>query len=248
MKFKQSPAHYFYEYCTDKAEDKEQSKPFYLGSAVHTLVLEPENFDFEYAVKQKVDGRTKEGKFYNEKFALLSEGKIVIDTEVYEQALSMAVAVRNNAMAESLLMDNQFEKSIYFTHELTGLQCKVRPDAWLGSIVSDLKTTSDASFRAFQSSAYKYGYFLQAGMIKVALKSIGIDLERFLCIAVENSKPYVTGIYDIDPDAIAFGVSHFDELMVKLANCYDTQSFPGFGIQALGLPRYAQYDSLLETE
>ena len=247
MHFKKSPAHYFYEYH-QKQQQETPTESMIMGEAVHTAILEPHLMPARFAVKNKVDGRTREGKAYNESFALLAAGKQVIDLESHQDVIGMQQAVFNNDIASALLTGCKIEHSIFFTHQSTGLQCKVRPDAWMGSIVNDLKTSNDAHPRAFQSSAYKYGYFLQAAMIKEALKFIGIDLERFLFIVVEKVAPFVTAIYDLDFEAIAYGVSQFNELMEQLARCKDRNMFPGYGVQQLTLPNYAQYDTLLETE
>ncbi len=247
MLFKRSPAHYRYEYLISK-EKKAPTESMIIGEAVHTAVLESKEFNNRFAIKNKVDGRTTAGKAYNAEFEALSLGKQILSEEAHLEVAGMQLAVYCDPIANALLHGCKIEQSIYFTHQSTGIQCKVRPDAWLGSIVNDLKTTVDASPRGFQSSAYKYGYFLQAGMIQVALKSLGIDMERFLFVVVEKAAPYVTAVYDLDFEALSYGVNQFNELMEQLARCQDKNEFPGYGVNTLMLPSYAKYDSLLEIE
>src|SRR6185369_8534287 len=62
MLLNKSPYHFWYEKLSGEFEKKEQTPAMNLGSAFHTLLLEPELFDKEFAVMAKVDKRTKDGK------------------------------------------------------------------------------------------------------------------------------------------------------------------------------------------
>jgi exodeoxyribonuclease VIII len=160
----------------------------------------------------------------------------------------MALRVKYNQEAGSLLRDCLIEQSIYFTHEKTGIQCKARPDAMAGGLVIDLKTTVDASMRAFQGSAVRYGYFLQAAIINEALKSINQPMEHFVFIPVEKIKPYCVAVYMADGESIEHGIKQFDELMIGLAKCLESNVWPGYGVRDLELPKYALFDEILEIE
>ncbi len=245
MKLMQSPSHYHYEYFT-KTERSEPTSAMVVGELVHCMVLEPCETMSRYYVAMPVNKRTKAGKedWVNQQAQAV--GKKVVTIEQNQTAMSIANAVIMHPISRSLLPDCVVEKSIYFTHQQTGLQCKVRPDAWNGSIVVDLKTTADASFRAFQSSAAKYGYFLQAAMIQQGLAAIGLSLEKFIFIAVEKEPPYAVGIFVLDNEALDYGVNQFNQLMKKLKNCKDANEWPGYGIQNLTLPAWTKYEEIEE--
>lgn len=242
MRFKQSPKHYWYDYISGL---KEQSKPtpaMVLGEITHLLTLEPELFKQNYAVSPKFRKNTKDGKANHAAFEVANYGKIIIDEEMFALAKCMSDAVKENELGCELIKHAACEKSIYFTHHETGIQCKVRPDAWNGSLVIDLKTTANACYRDFQNSAFKYGYFLQAGMIYEALKSIGQKMDKFVFIAVEKEAPFALGIYTLDDEAIDYGIKQFDALMNELSLCLKINKFGDYGIQTLSVPSYAKFD------
>jgi exodeoxyribonuclease VIII len=250
MKFRKSPYHYWYQYLSGEASHVEPTPALVFGELVHTLALEPHEADNRFVMAPSVDRRTKQGKLVWQAFmgSVESQGLQIVKEEDLVLAKKMAGRVRDNTLVDSMLEDASVEFSIYFTHATTGIQCKVRPDIWNGGIVADLKTTADASYRAFQSSAYKYGYFLQAGMMQEALYSIGIDLEKFIFIPVEKEEPHAVGLYILDDEAISYGVKLFDDLMERVARCQEKNNWESYGIQNLCVPGYAKFDELLEVE
>jgi len=245
MEFKKSPLHYHAKYMQD-AEPREPTPAMAMGELVHTLVLEHKEYEGRFVVQGKYDRRTSIGKQAHGAFMMSTAGRSVITQEQLDIAHKIAASVKTNELAESLLKDCKIEESIYFTHAATGLQCKVRPDAWngllSGSIVVDLKTTVDASFRAFQGSSWKYGYYLQAGCIHEAMKSIGIKMEKFVFLAVEKEFPHAVGIYILDDEALDYGVNQFNTLMQNYQDCLTKNSWPGYPLQTLTLPGYAKFD------
>ena len=242
MEFKKSPYHYQQKYLI-QSEPSQPTPAMILGNLIHTLTLEPSMFDDEFVIMPKFDRRTNVGKVGYHAFQATISGRLAISEDDFTKAQNIAQAVRQHELGGSLLEDMDVERSLYFSHKPTGIQCKVRPDAWSGSIVVDLKTTADASFRPFQSSAFKYGYFLQAGMIAEALHSMGITMERFVFIAVEKEFPYAVGIFVLDNEALLWGINHFNELMYNYASCLEKDKWPSYPVQSLTLPRYANYDT-----
>jgi len=232
MRFKRSPMHFKHK------QSLKETPALIIGELVHTLVLEPHFFNDRYIVNPGFDRRTKEGKAEHAEFMTASEGKRIVEANHFTEASKMADAVNNHMFKQYLSQGYRVENSIFFRHELTGLQCKVRPDAWLGDIIIDLKTTADASFRSFQSSAYNYGYYLQAGMIKRALESLNKPIKNFIFVAVEKEAPYAIGIYKLDDEALEYGANEFDTLMMELQKNIERNEFPDYGIQTLTIPAW----------
>lgn len=247
MEFKRSPFHYWHKHLADTDNRVEPSSAMVMGNLVHTMVLEPHKFDAEFVLRPQMDRRTNAGKMAFNAFTMSLQGRQGVTYEQVEEADAIQKAIRNQSLCGALLMDCKIEQSIYFTHEGTGIQCKVRPDAWNNTIVVDLKTTNDASFRAFQSSAFKYGYFLQAGMIHQGLASIGLSLEKFVFMVAEKESPHAVALYVLDDEAIDFGVNQFNTLIESFAQCQQNDKWPSFGLQVLTVPSYAQYE-VIETE
>jgi len=241
MRFKKSPQHYWYEYESGLYQRPEPTPAFVLGDVVHTLVLEPEMYDQRYVTSPKFDRRTNAGKEAHQAFVATSAGRTVLSEDIAAQSIAMASSVRVNELAQELLVGGLVEQSIYWTHEATGIQLKARPDSWSGHLIVDLKTSVDASARAFQSSAWNYGYYLQSAFISEALKSIDIEMEKFVFLVVEKEPPYATAIYMLDEDALDFGIVQLNELMRRFKQCQNSGDFPGYGVQTLKLPGWAKF-------
>lgn len=265
---KKAPAYYYHRYINPYYEDHKINKNLIMGNLVHCLVLEHELFEQDYVIKpkgitltkdkllrdigqeefDKQKAKRKEVTEYNkhllDEFEKNSQSRQAITREVYDEAFKIAGSVLKDELSQSLLDGAKIEQSIYWTHEATGIQCKARPDAWLGSMVIDLKTTVDGSYRNFQSSAYKYGYYLQAGMISEALRSIGIEMEKFIILSVEKVEPYATANFVMDDDAIQYGIDLFNKLMQDFKQCQEDKRWPSYPLQTLSIPNYANLEEL----
>jgi hypothetical protein len=235
-----------------------------LGELVHALVLEPQYFHERYAMKPVPLGVPKCGllkdlgreEFDRQKadrelvqeinerayqlFLSSLDGKELISNEMYAEAKMYADAVLKDSVAQALFTDVQVEKSIYFTHKHTGIQCKVRPDAWLGSVVTDLKTCKDASFDVFQRTAYSSGYFIQAAMIKQGLESIGIELEKFVFYCVEKTEAIPCTYYELDMQSLERAENEFNNLMQGIAYCMENNRWDAYHPQTLTYPAWAK--------
>ena len=238
MLMKKTPYHFWYEKESGSAKPRTATPAMIMGDLVHTLCLEPELYEERFAVGPDIKKTTKAGKEAWAAFGLSLGNRDAIKVADLEQAQAMASSFRGDKTCSAILIDAKFEQSIFFTHEATGLQCKARPDLWSGNVIGDLKTTEDASERAFQASCHKFGYFVQAGMMKQALKSINIDMSLFAFLAVEKEAPHAVASYPLSLEALEYGSNLFDELMIKLKTCKDEGFWPSYGTKELGLPGY----------
>lgn len=247
MSFNRSARHYWYDHVSGLKQKSAPTTAMKIGNAVHTLVLEPHLFDDEFFITTQ---QSKPKKDTNPYYKMMDEanGRIILTPDEFQLSQSMSVSVCGSDEANLLLSNCSIEHSIYFTHKDTGMQCKVRPDAWSGSLVCDLKTIDDASMRAFQNSAVYYGYFLQAGMNYCALKSLGIKMEKFAFIVVEKAAPYATAIYILTDEALDYGINQFNALMIQVAECHQSNQWPSYGIRDCDLPKYLKFDSMKEFD
>src|SRR5690606_30591191 len=113
------------------------------GSAVHTLILEPEKFNNQFVVGPDVHKNTKIWK----DFVKSNEGVTVLDEMNYQAILDCSNSVLSHPTAMNILRDGIPERSYFWRDSKTKVKCKCRPD-WLrlgDREVFDLKTTTDAS-------------------------------------------------------------------------------------------------------
>lgn len=239
MLLDKSPYHFWYETLSGMAEKREATDAMNIGSAFHTLLLEPSKFHREFAVAPKMDRRTKQGKEDYEAFMQASEGKILLSDDQFVKVNNMVDLVAKHEIVETLLDEAQFERSIYWTDKETGLQFKTRPDIWSSKMIVDLKTTADASAYSFTRSALNYGYYLQAGMAFEACKAIGKPFEMFVILACEKAAPHVPAVYMMDEAALQFGIDQFTAYKKRLKACFDSGKWEGYPVQELSVPKYA---------
>ena len=205
------------------------------GSAFHKLVLEPETFDDEFVVAPKFDRRTKVGKQEYADFCEMVEstGKEVLTEEQYDMICGMRDAVMENPYCRKLIKGN-IEQSIYFTDDMTGVECKIRPDVWRklddSIVIIDLKSTRSALPMDFARDVVKFHYDLQSYMYSYGVsKSFGVPMDKisFCFIAVEKKPPYLINVMQASSDVIEKGGADFREYIGMYEECMRTGNWYG---------------------
>lgn len=235
-----SPAHLQH----SLSEPYEQTDAQALGQAVHTLVLEPELFDSQNALMPKFDRRTKEGKAGYAQWISFNEGKQGFCQSDWEAIQAMAKAVAAHPKAAPLVgFAELIEQSVIWRHP-SGVDCKSRIDAICPELATifDLKTTRDASPHAFSKAIFDYGYYRQGAFYIDACRSLGIQIDHYAIIAIENTAPYPVTVYRLLDESIELGRKENDALIELYRTCKEADSWPGYPteIQDIGLPAWAK--------
>lgn len=238
---KRTPAHLLH----GLTEEHESSAAMNLGTAVHTLTLEPEKFDTEIAVAPKVDKRTAVGKSEWAAFEELNQGKTIITADQYEKARAMADSVRSNSIARILIDDAIIESSIFWWYKSSDADddtwfkelAKVRPDGLCKShpVIFDVKTTTDASYTEFARTIEKYGYDTSAAFYKEGVNQCAelLDLTgriaytKFVFIVVESEAPFLCALYEMSEEWMDIGRAKFRRAMHALKRAKESD-FPGY--------------------
>lgn len=213
-------------------EHPEPSTPTQIfGAAVHKLLLEPENFDAEFAIAPECDRRTKDGREAYSAFLTASDGKSIISLRDYENAVEMRNVALHAPFVEKLL-DGEHEKPFYWVDDLTGEACKVRVDciSTIGGkpVIVDYKTTADASTDGFMRSAINYGYDFQAGMYCEGVERVTGQKPLFVFIAQEKTAPYAINILQADDLMVKRGYDIFRELIGTYHACKESGNWYGY--------------------
>lgn len=248
LELNRSPLHYWYHYLNP---DKPRHQPppiikvidaLDFGNALHTYILEPELFDEQYEVIEPIKRNTKAGKIIYEEALdrIMGTGKLLICESAHNAILKTYESVKKDPYALDLIRGAQFEKSIYWVDQETGIQCKVRPDIWQPNFIGDLKTAANASEKAFGRAIYDHGYYIQAAMIREGFKfALGIEMNNFCYIVVEKEPPFACAIYSLDEHALNIGQQEFYRLLEKLKFYQDKDKWPSYPTKTLTLPSYA---------
>ena len=183
-----------------------------LGTAAHSMILTPADFDAEIAVAPDVNRRTKEGKAAHAAWLETVGDRTVITAEQHESARRIAKAVAAHPLASDLLSDCETELSLVWDG------CKVRIDALKGSTLIDLKTTRDASPATFSRAIFNRDIHLQLAWYADALAEVGRTVDRYIVIAADNADPYGVAVYELDEHAIELGRRAYCEALSMLAD------------------------------
>ena len=183
-----------------------------IGSAVHSLWMEPDIFAARFVRKPDINRRTKAGK---EEWAVWLEDnadkQVVTDGRgscAWEQVHRMVDALNAHDEARAILEATSQERrelSCYATE--MGLDMKARidlaPDA--GDGLYDLKTAQDASPGGFAYAVQKFNYHLQGAHYRAVARLCGIDAKHFTFVVVEKTEPYFVGIYPMSGEYLELG-------------------------------------------
>lgn len=226
VKLAKSPAHYK-EYV---ANPPEPTPAMEFGTAAHTLVLEPQLFNQQYAI---FNGEgTRASKEYKA-FAAAHAGKEILKQDEYDRLLGMQAALKQHALATSLLFVEPGVSELELHWSDHDVACKGKLDRYLtkGNVIVDYKTAADASDAAFNSyKAKSLGYYLQASHYQSGIKH-AYQLESvpaFVFVVQETEAPFAIQVYELDPQSVDAAHGKRMELLEMYRVCMETGSWPSY--------------------
>lgn len=238
---RRSPLHYLHGLKNHRPE----TTALRTGSALHTLVFEPETYEDRFTVYRESKTKGTGAKTNWEAFQLKNAHLTILDAIEEERALGCAAAIRQTPACEYIGPGlGCAEIPITWTDEKTGLLCKARLD-WVtnGGLVLDLKSTRSAEIRAFGRQAWHLGYFHQAVFYSMGFAAVtGQKLEDipFLFIPVESDAPHDVSLFEPCEETRYAALEEVRALLDRLAECERTNYWPGRyeGKQILKAPAY----------
>lgn len=250
--FNRSPLHYWQAYLNPNREPSESKAGMVLGSLVHTLFLEPEQYAAEYAIlPTSIDKRTKAGKAEFAEFEQANAGKCLISAEQYQTAQNMTASLESHPVTQLLDQhDGIVEASIFYADPTTGVECRVRPDwclppcdAFPNGLIIDLKSTDDARPAAFSRTCANFGYDVSAAMYVdgFQLHYCTAEPPDFLFLVVERDAPYAVACYQASYDMLNNGRTKLNRSLSEFAKCQISNIWPGYDstIKAIEMPAWA---------
>lgn len=213
------------------------------GTAVHTYVFEPDRFSGEFALTEKFDRRTKEGKEAAAWFEQENQGKTLITSDELATLTLIRAAVHAHQGAARLLQQGEAELSAFWIDPVTGIACRCRPDWFNETAIVDLKSCIDASSRGFSRTIANLGYDIQAAFYIDGIQRVtGMELP-FLFVAVEKEAPHAVAVYRADPEIIEVGRKKYQAALQLLKWCQEAGTWPAYQpsgeVELISLPRWA---------
>lgn len=228
----ESPEKFKYNLDHPVSED-EKSQAFLFGSACHKMVLEPLEFNKEYAVAPNVDRRTKAGKEEYAQFCESNAGKTVISLEDRDTIVAMCNVLLDNRLSEEMIT-GQHEVPYFWKDPETGERCKCRADVVKQVdgkyVVVDYKTTTSAQTDRFNAELFRYGYHVQAAMYTEGLQcALKLDYRpKFCFVAQEKKAPYAVNVIEVSDDVMRYGDRLYHDLLRRYHECKELDVWPGY--------------------
>ena len=233
--FMTSPAHYL----ASTEQSIEPSKAMNFGTAFHAHMLMDNPLE-HYAVKEKVDGRSKHGKEYNENFALENAGKIIIDESEFKLMIDMQASIM--AHTESCVRLKHLthkELSVFGTFN-TGA-CDVRLKGRIDGYnedqgyVIDIKTCEDSSPAGFKKAIWDRRYDIQNCHYDWLIKNANKKMNDFFFICVEKEPPFAVGLYRISLPSLRNTYAKWYSLIEDFAVCQKSGNYPAYDSQVVDI-------------
>ena len=190
-----------YHYLISQQKGYESTPDTIFGDAVHTMLLEPDEFYKKFIVidkderpepdKTMASKANKEWKKELEEKAI-NEKKDVIDN-IQFNILKAMVKTAKKEFEKYIEFSTAFEQNIEDTIIYDGInsqKVRGRVDLISDTFVADYKTTQDASPEAFGKACANYMYHMQGALY---IDIVGVD--TFVFLTQEKEKPYLCAIY-----------------------------------------------------
>lgn len=240
-----SPRHYWHRYLNPNREPEDPTPALLLGSAVHSAILEPDDFKSQVIESPGFDRRSNSGKAAYAEFYAKHAGKIVLEPKEFAACIAIRDAVHSHPVASGLLRGGRPEQSFYAVDKETGELIKCRTDYIhdSGAMIVDVKTTDDASPDGFGKSSANFRYPVQTAWYHHVLdEAYGEHPEQWVFLAVEKNPPYAIGIYFTEHDVVTQGAIAARRDFLRIVEHRRSGVWPDYGMdpQPLKLPAWAK--------
>lgn len=225
------------------------------GRFVHAGKLEPMQalkhyavmpaFETDLAGSYKVPKASKEYKDKVAEWTEMNRDREIVTQDELARMVCCLQSVASNPTAAGYFAGCEYELSLCWEDDHTGLLCKARLDAWQARKrrITDLKTTRDGS--SFEKAIVNYDYHRQAAFyVDGACRALGEDIREFCFVAVESYSPYGCRAAPMAEDAIDIGREQYKMILSQIATCRIADAWPGYpNPDCWDLPEWAKSGS-----
>lgn len=227
---------------------KEPTEAMRFGSLCHMAVLEPHLLSSQIAVAPQhcIDGKKQHRELDDKKlkaytnFVAENPGVQCMLYKEYQDLMDQMEAFNSNPdCANIMAAKGTVEMPVFWEEE--GVKCKGKLDKYLSelNVITDFKTTNDASPKQFYWKVTDFGYLLQLAHYQAGVRAtLGLDAyPGVLIMAQETDAPYVSQVYEVPQVEIDQAHERRRELLAIYKTCKGTGIWPGYGEGILTLER-----------
>lgn len=241
-----SPAH-----MVENVRNPKPPTPFMaFGSLVHCATLEPDKLADLYCVQPDSRPAEKDCKAVREGLAKPGDpipwdnktnyckswnaehaDRFIITAEDEKKMHGCVRALRGHPLVNDMLTVGQPELSVFT--RINGLQVRCRPDLMAydreGLLwVLDIKKLQDASHWALLRRARSMHFDFQEAWYRVVLEAEGLEVHRFVFVAVEEEPPHGVVARYISRELVQDCYPAVHLAMDLYQQCQEQQSWPGY--------------------
>jgi hypothetical protein len=244
---KRSPMHAKYW----KENPKEPTENLKFGTFLHVGIITPSELKNKYYRSVKLDKRKGDDKAIDKYLDKQNEGKLEAKPKWFSALQGIIFRLKEHPSARKLLSGvDMREATAVWENKKTGVLCKARADlinTELETII-DLKSCNDARSMPFGKDIVNYSYDLQATAYLEGFKAAGVNVRRFVLIAIEKDPPYAVAVYEVPIEVIIACQNEWHEYLKTYSECKANNRWPGYsdGVQFAEIPNWRLYELGIE--
>ncbi|RJT47198.1 PD-(D/E)XK nuclease-like domain-containing protein [Rahnella woolbedingensis] len=224
--------------------DEEKLKALDMGTALHCLLLEPDEFDKRFIVAPEFNRRTTAGKQEEKDFmeSCDKSGMTIMDAEQGRKLKIMRESALAHPLARWMLeASGKQESSIYWNDPDTGTLCRCRPDKLITDYNWCIDVKSTADMDRFTRTFYDYRYHVQDSFYSDGYRSHFNETPTFAFLSMSTAIDcgrYPVKVFVMDEAAKSAGRSEYKRNLTTYSECLANNEWAG--IETLSLPRWAK--------
>jgi exodeoxyribonuclease VIII len=238
----------------------ETSEALLRGQVLHCMVLEPHNLQKQFVLERtELRDKTKLNKNGGSKedwdqLKSMAEvlGIPLVKHDMYLQVKGMANSISKHQHWQLFNAIGRKELSLFA--EIEGVPCKARYDVMASeegqTFICDLKTSKETlTNQNVQKIIVQYGYHFSAAMYVEIGKALGLQIDEFSWMFVENKAPFGCRMVKASPEMMEIGREEFYKCLRKFKECRDKNEWPMYPLtlDTIDLPGwYANKQFLFE--
>lgn len=240
----QSPRHLYLKCLDPKRKTEEPTPAMRLGTALHTMILEPEKFFERYIVEpddpprrptsaQRGAKKPSEDTLcaieFWDNFDQVASGREVLTTEQWAMCMRSQQAVRASPASKVLFSSGNPEVTLVWLDSETEVLCKARMDWYKPGVIVDLKTTKSASPVDFGKQVAQFDWHVQAAFYLDGIRTLTGTDHIFVFAALEKDEEHPLAAFYYASDAsLERGREIYRKRLVQYAECLKNDEWPGY--------------------
>ena len=225
-------------------EAKKEKKSLFFGTLLHTLSIEPNNYEKEYGLARKFDGRKNEDKAALAEWLQINKGKKPVEPTVYANSQTALKNVLAHKAFQTLRSAATPELSHYIKSKELGVPCKFRPDLLnveAGYMVS-VKTTKSPETDGWPKEVINFNYHIKEAFYQILLNECyGGKITEFYWFVIGNCAPFDCGLYQMPEELLSIGREWVRYYAATYKECLETNNW-------WGLEKFATEQGILPFE